>query len=174
MIKLILFVGGSIVIIGYSWKSFTNLRSHGFPRFFAFEAILGLILINIDYWFNQLFTFLHILSWLCLIASGYLVYQGSLLLRSIGKPQGNFENTTHLVKAGVYRYIRHPLYSSLLFLSWGVYLKEINLKTTILLLVATVALIVTARFEESENLNKFGQEYTDYINETRMFIPYLL
>ena len=32
-----------------------------------------------------------------------------------------FEQTGHLVTAGIYRYIRHPLYSALLLLAWPLF-----------------------------------------------------
>ncbi|MCK7540462.1 MAG: hypothetical protein MZV63_61010 [Marinilabiliales bacterium] len=35
-----------------------------------------------------------------------------------------FEKTTELVTSGIYRYIRHPMYSSLLLLAWGIWLKQ--------------------------------------------------
>ena len=35
-----------------------------------------------------------------------------------------FEKTSKLVTVGLYRYICHPLYSSLFFLGWGVFFKS--------------------------------------------------
>jgi len=173
MLKLILFACGTVVIITYSRKSLANPHSHGFFRFFAFEAILGLLLLNLDDWFTNPFSILHILSWLLLLASLILVTHGILLLHHIGRPNGNFENTTQLVKVGAFRYIRHPLYGSLLFLGWGAALKEPTLFTGFLVFLTTGALLATARVEEAENLSKFGVEYADYQKETKMFIPFL-
>jgi protein-S-isoprenylcysteine O-methyltransferase Ste14 len=36
-----------------------------------------------------------------------------------------------------------------------------------------VAITVTARVEERENLRGFGAEYASYLRETRMFIPFV-
>ena len=53
-------------------------------------------------------------------------------LRTRGKPNKEerpdaqlmaFERTTKLVTSGIYKYIRHPLYSSLLLLAWGAFFK---------------------------------------------------
>jgi protein-S-isoprenylcysteine O-methyltransferase Ste14 len=69
--------------------------------------------------------------------------------------------------------IRHPLYSSLLFLAWGIFFKQVSLTATTLVLVATVSLVATVRVEEAENIQRFGDEYVDYMKTTRMFIPFL-
>jgi hypothetical protein len=44
--------------------------------------------------------------------------------RHDGAPLLYFEKTTQLVTTGVFKYIRHPLYSSLLLLAWGVFFKH--------------------------------------------------
>lgn len=171
--QLALFIVVSIGIVYYSWSSLRDVRSHGFYRFFAFEAILGLILVNAQEWFREPFSPLHVVSWLLLVVSLFLAMHGFYLLRAIGRPTDGFEATTKLVRQGAYRYIRHPMYSSLLLFAWGVFLKEVSLLSTILVLIATASLIATARVEEGENLRKFGEEYRVYQRETRMFIPFV-
>jgi protein-S-isoprenylcysteine O-methyltransferase Ste14 len=99
---------------------------------------------------------------------------GYHLLHHVGKPSGTFENTSTLVKEGIYRYIRHPLYGSLVLLGLGAFLKNVTLITAALVLVNTAALVMTARVEEGEMIRRFGDDYTQYMKETKMFIPYLL
>jgi protein-S-isoprenylcysteine O-methyltransferase Ste14 len=108
------------------------------------------------------------------VASLFLGAHGFYLLRVIGKPSGYIENTTVLVKRGAYRYIRHPLYASLLWFAWGVFFKSPSLVGGALALVATGSLMATARVEEGENLRKFGAEYAAYMKETKLFVPFLL
>lgn len=36
----------------------------------------------------------------------------------------DFEKTSTLVQTGIYIYIRHPLYSSLILLTWGILLRN--------------------------------------------------
>jgi len=65
--KLIIFI---IVSIGFAWHTRASLfdhKSHGFCRFFAFEAIVSLVLINVDYWFLDAFSLQQIISWSLLI-----------------------------------------------------------------------------------------------------------
>ena len=157
-----------------SWKSASNLRSYGFFRFFAFESILALILFNVEHWFHNPFSVLQIISWLLLLASIILVSNGFYMLRMFGRPKGGIDNTTVLLKQGIYKYIRHPLYSSLLLAGWGVFLKDVSLVSLTLILVASGFLVGTAKVEEKEDLNKFGADYSSYMKTTKMFIPFVI
>jgi protein-S-isoprenylcysteine O-methyltransferase Ste14 len=97
-----------------------------------------------------------------------------LLIRT-GKPEGRFENTTSLIVSGIYRYIRHPLYCSLLLGGTGAWLKDpFNLFGIGLVLINTMAIYFTSREEEKEMIKKFGNEYKVYMNSTKMFIPFLI
>ncbi len=173
MLEFIIFAIMSAGIVFLSWKRLRKPRSHGFFRFFAFESILALILLNAKHWFREPFSALQVISWLLLLSSLAMAVHGFYLLHVSGKPAAGIENTTVLVKWGAYRYIRHPLYSSLLLFGWGVFLKDPSLYSAITVLVACALLIATARVEEAENLQKFGAEYADYMKTTKMFIPFL-
>ncbi len=174
IVKGIIFGVAALVIVLVSWSSLSQPRSHGFPRFFAFMGILVLFVLNVDYWFTDPFTPLHMVSWALLTASLILAVHGFYLLRVVGKPKEGFEDTTMLVRVGAYRYIRHPLYGSLLWLAWGICLKNPSILSIGLALAATAPLIATARIEEAENTRRFGDDYAAYMKTTKMFIPYLL
>ncbi|MFQ6101967.1 MAG: methyltransferase family protein [Anaerolineae bacterium] len=173
MFKLIIFAVMSVGIIFVSWTSLRDPRSHGFFRFFAFESILALTLLNLERWFSDPFSVLQIISWLLLLSSLILVVHGFHLLRMIGRPNDGIENTTALVVRGAYKYIRHPLYSSLLLFGWGVFFKDPSLLSGILVVASSTFLVATARVEEVENLRKFGADYAAYMKTTKMFIPFL-
>jgi protein-S-isoprenylcysteine O-methyltransferase Ste14 len=172
--QILIFILGTVLFLLFTWQfSIKAKRPHGIPRFFAFESILLLVLFSIHVWVDDPFGWNQIVSWLLLFISIPLVVQGVLLLRFVGKPQGDFENTTTLVEIGLYKYIRHPLYSSLLFLGTGVYFKHITVETTILVLINIIALIATAKREEKEMFEKFGEEYDHYMKKTKMFVPFI-
>jgi protein-S-isoprenylcysteine O-methyltransferase Ste14 len=179
--KVIVFVLASAGITWVSRASLIDFRSHGFYRFFAWEAILALILLNLDYWFYTPFRIHQLISWLLLIICTYLVIQGFRLLGVADKSQSQrsepglmeFEKTTELVTVGTYRYIRHPLYSSLLFLAWGAFFKHPSWASIALVLIATIFLTMTAKVEEAENIRFFGPAYQSYMKQSKMFIPYL-
>lgn len=96
------------------------------------------------------------------------------MLEKRGNPDGNIENTTTLIKTGLYGYIRHPLYLSLILLGFGIMLKDPGLIQCSLGVLNLIALYLTARIEEKEMTSKFGSEYAEYMKETRMFLPFIL
>jgi len=172
---------GVLALVWLSWRSLRQPRSHGFYRFFAFAGILALVLLNRHFWFVQPLSLRQLLSWALLIASAGLAIHGFDLLGRIGQPDSQatigpefqFERTTQLVETGAYRYIRHPLYASLLYLAWGAGLKHISGLTVAITVGVTLFLFLTARVEEGENRQRFGPAYADYVGRTKMFIPYV-
>jgi protein-S-isoprenylcysteine O-methyltransferase Ste14 len=168
-------ITGTLLIILFSWSfSIRHKRYHGIPRFFAFESIYLLVLLNIKVWFQDPFSLHQIISWVLLILSAYFGLAGYLLLKRKGKSTINFENTTILVKSGVFSLIRHPLYFSLFLLGTGVMMKDPDLPALILGMINLVAVYLTAMTEEKEMVEKFGEPYKEYMKETKMFIPFLL
>ena len=182
MLKLIIFFVASTGIVYVSRASLRVPRSHGFYRFFAFELIILLVLLNVGRWFSNPFSTYQVISWSLLLVSIFLVVHGVLLLRITGKPDEKrigdvpligIEKTTALVTLGAFKYIRHPLYSSLLFGTWGIFFKGPSLLAGILALTATTFLLATAKVEETENIRFFGAPYQTYMKQTKMFIPFL-
>jgi len=178
----LLFGSGSLIILIVSWRSLFNFKSHGFFRFLSWECILWLLVANYAYWFMYPFTVQQILSWIFLIGSGILVITGVIHIKRSGRSGENrsdselyrFERTTKLVDTGIYKYIRHPLYSSLLFLTWGTYLKQPDPVLTLVAVLSTVFLFLTALADEKECIRFFGEPYREYMKRSRRFIPYIL
>lgn len=182
IIQLVLFSIGTMFLILISNKSLRNYKVHGFYRFFVFEFTLALILVDIPYWFANPFSCAQIISWILLFISILYLIQSLYFIRKYGssKKRKNypanfgFENTISLVKQGIYKYVRHPMYSSLLFLTLGAMSKYISFYTVILGALSSIFLIFTARFEEKENIKFFGPEYEEYMKKTKMFIPFVI
>jgi protein-S-isoprenylcysteine O-methyltransferase Ste14 len=180
-IKIIIFVLASAGIIWVSIPSLRDSRSHGFYRFFAWETILVVFLLNVNYWFVEPFSLHQLIAWPLLVISLILIIHAVWLFRVTGQIDKQredpslvgIEKTTQLVTRGAYRYIRHPFYSSLLFLAWGIFFKHPSWAGGAMALVATVFLSITAKIEEAENIQFFGSEYQSYMQKTKMFIPYI-
>ncbi len=180
--QIVAFTIVTAILIYISRASLTNPRSHGFYRFFAWELMTALILLNIVVWFVSPSAWNQIISWILLIVCIVPLVLGIRALRSTGKPDKSqrtesellaFERTTKLVTDGIYRYIRHPLYSSLFLLNWGIFFKSPSWIGIILTLGATLFLIATAKADEKECTQTFGVEYQSYMKQTKMFIPYI-
>lgn len=172
----------TLFLIYISRASLRAPRSHGFYRFFAWEFMLALFLINEKFRFQNPFAWYQLIARTLLIASLIPLAFGVSALKSRGKPTASresdpsllaFEKTTQLVTSGIYKYIRHPLYSSLLFLTWGIFFKNFSATGIVLAITSTVFLIFTARADEAECIQFFGLAYNEYMKKTKMFIPYL-
>lgn len=185
MVRLFLFLTASMLLAYVSRASLTRWWAHGFYRFLAWESILALLLLNfrsVHQWFAEPASARQLASWILLFGSVVPVVWGAHLLRSRGEAQAArddrellaFERTTSLVTTGIYRYIRHPMYASLLMLAWGVLFKRLSLAAVFAALCATAALVATARAEERENCRYFGQAYRTYMARTKMFVPFVL
>ena len=172
LLLLLLLTAG---VVALSWHSWQTRQAYGLFRFFAFEAIILLILWNSGRWFRDPLSIPQIVSWALFLASSVLAAHGLHLLRVVGKAQSRLiEDTQSVVEIGAYRYIRHPLYASLLIFGWGVFFKGVGLFSASLAMAATAFLIATARYEEVYNLDRFGASYSEYMKRTKMFIPFLL
>jgi protein-S-isoprenylcysteine O-methyltransferase Ste14 len=182
MMRIVLFCLASLALLPLSWRSFRHLRAHGFSRFFAFELLLALILFNAPLWFRDPFSVRQWAAWILGAVSIVLAVEGFRLLHQMGKPQPvavettnlPFENTTRLVTNGAYRWIRHPLYASLLALALSAYLKApLNPWVILMTLGAGSSLLATALAEERENVLRFGEAYIHYMRSTKRFIPFI-
>jgi protein-S-isoprenylcysteine O-methyltransferase Ste14 len=181
LVKLAIFFIGSGSLVFVSRASLRMPGSHGFYRFLAWECMLVLLLIVVGRWFVDPFSFAQIVSWLFMSISAFLALHGVYLLRQAehtvqeraGEPLFALEKTTRLVTHGAYRYIRHPLYSSLLFLSWGLFLKRPIALAGVMAIAATGFLIATAKADEAECIRFFGPAYEQYVTRTKMFIPFI-
>jgi len=179
--KITAFVFGTGAIAWISRASLRNPRSHGFYRFFAWEMILALFLLNVNYWFVDPLQPWQLVSWLFLTLSLLLIIEGVRLFRQHGRldlKRGDrtlvgIEKTTALVTTGLYHYIRHPFYSSLLFLGWGIQLKHLSWAGFLLAMINTILLVIIARIEEKENIVYFGEPYREYMRATKMFLPFI-
>jgi protein-S-isoprenylcysteine O-methyltransferase Ste14 len=150
-------------------------QKYGYFRFCAFESLIVLVVINIQHWFHEPFSTRQLISWTIFLIAATLAATGFRLLRKVGLARSRIvEDTQTLVEVGVYRYIRHPLYASLLLFGWGVFFKGPGFMSGLLAIAATIFLIATARCEESFNVDRFGTTYSDYMKKTKMFIPFLL
>ncbi|MGD8869501.1 MAG: isoprenylcysteine carboxylmethyltransferase family protein [Gemmatimonadales bacterium] len=171
MIELGVFILLSVLLVAFT---LSRPHRHRFPRLIALEAFLALVLLNARGWFEDPLSPRQLVSWLFLAASLALAVHGFWLLRTVGAPREDIENTSRLVTVGAYRYIRHPLYCTLLLSGIGVMLKGPSALGFVLLLMLIMAVFITAKVEEQENLDRFGEEYVAYRKASKMFIPHFL
>ncbi len=98
------------------------------------------------------------------------------LFSSIGSgitPTSATREEHKLVTNGIYRYIRHPLYSigSSLFISFG--MMADNWFIAILGILTFILMAIRTPKEEANLIEKFGDEYRKYMKHTGRFFPKL-
>lgn len=78
-----------------------------------------------------------------------------------------------LVRSGAYRYVRHPLYASLIWMFFGGSLVYLNYSALLLnVLIFIPFMYYRAKQEEAELSSRF-KEYGEYAKQTGMFFPKL-
>ena len=79
------------------------------------------------------------------------------------------EEPPRLVTGGLYRWVRHPLYTAGLVFIWLAPIMTVNL--LVLNIGLTAYVIVGAYFEERKLLREFGAAYAEYRQRTPMLVP---
>jgi len=178
----IAFIVLTLVLVYISRKSLRSPQSHGFYRFLAWECILGLFVLNMRFWIYKPLAWNQLIAWTLLFVALIPLGFGVHFLRTQGRQADTrkgdpsllaFEKTTNLITSGIYKHIRHPMYCSLLLLTWGIFFKHPILTAAILAVTATVFLVFTAKADEAECTRFFGAQYQEYMKRTKMFIPYI-
>ena len=181
LLRIALFLLATLFLVRFSWRALQNPGTHGFYRFFVFEGILLILLFNEPHWFTDPFSMRQLLSWGLLLTSICFIVRSLWMLKKKGghkervdMPANHvFENTVNVVDEGIYAYIRHPMYSSLLFLAWGAWLKDITFITSVLVGFVSFFLYIASQVEEGENIRFFGERYRAYMRRSKKFIPLL-
>jgi len=80
-------------------------------------------------------------------------------------------NAVFIVR-GPYKFIRHPMYTSVLLFTFSYTLKDLTITTAVLWFALLADLLLKIRFEEHLLETKFP-EYPDYKSKTKRLIPFI-
>ena len=107
-----------------------------------------------------------------LICTGLIYWLFSSLGSGI-TPTSATRKEHQLVMQGPYRWVRHPLYTvgSALFISFG--MMADNWFIALLGILAFIAMALRTPKEEANLIEKFGDEYRQYMKRTGRFLPKL-
>ncbi len=100
-----------------------------------------------------------------LLQTGLMSFLG---LRQLGEP---FEEPPRLVTGGLYRFVRHPLYTAGLAFIW--LMPSMTVNRLVLMTGATLYIVIGAHFEERKLRSEYGEAYAEYAAGTPMFVPFL-
>ena len=74
LFKAITFGIITLLLVYVSRGSLRSFRFHGFYRFFAWEMIAALVILNLDVWFVAPLAWHQLISWVLLVLSLFLVH----------------------------------------------------------------------------------------------------
>ena len=83
------------------------------------------------------------------------------------------DNNATLVMHGLYKYIRHPMYFALLLTFTPLLISHFYFNLFIVYGIFSINLLLKLKFEESLLIKKFPS-YQEYLNQTKMIIPFLI
>jgi len=78
-----------------------------------------------------------------------------------------------LVKDGLYKYIRHPLYLGEILRNFGIVSIFSSGYGILLIVIGTIFLLLRIKPEEEMLVEAFGSDYEDYKRRTKRLIPYI-
>ena len=78
-----------------------------------------------------------------------------------------------LITTGAYKYIRHPMYTSVVLMMFGVLVSSPT-PWELLFFIALVTVLVLKAKREEKLWSCHDADYPDYIKRTKLFIPYIL
>jgi protein-S-isoprenylcysteine O-methyltransferase Ste14 len=99
-----------------------------------------------------------------LIISGYMAGTGLRTVFGSNTQQG-------VIRKGVFRFVRHPIYLSEIILYVGLLIIHISLAAAGILVIAIFFLHYISRYEEKLLLVRFPDEYKQYMKEVPMWFP---
>jgi protein-S-isoprenylcysteine O-methyltransferase Ste14 len=180
--EIILFGLLSLPLVALSWRSLFSPKNHGFYRWVVWECVLWLAIQNHRHLIVERLDLQQLISSALMTASPVFVFAALWMMRKMGNVNRQrrdptlfgFEKTTNLVESGIFRHVRHPMCSSLMFLAWGICLRRVEVGLLAVTVVATGACVLAAWVEEKENTAYFGEEYRHYMLRTKRFIPYVV
>ena len=149
---------------------------------FILITSIGFIVAVLDFIFlqNLKFQFFGLIGLALVVIGGYLRLKARLQLRK----KAGFDNLAstsrlqivegqQLVKDGLYKRIRHPLYLGEILRNFGIVSIFSSGYGILLVMIGTVFLLLRIKLEEEMLVEAFGPDYEDYKRKTKRLIPYI-
>jgi protein-S-isoprenylcysteine O-methyltransferase Ste14 len=130
-----------------------------------------IIIPFIPFWNGLVVAYIGIIF---LIIGGIIMIISRIQLGKYGTPVVHTGETHKLVTKGLYKIVRHPMYFGAILMMLGPY---IAFRSIIVLICTVISYIPLMRlrigFEEETLIGAFGDEYRNYIKQTKKLIPFI-
>ena len=149
-----------------------------FYNAFSFIAIIPILAMPVALPDKPMYTIPQPWNYLALVlqiigligAAASVMHTGAFEFIGLSQALG-IKSKSGLVTGGLYKYIRHPIYTFSILFIWATPAMSYNLAA--LYLSFTLYFIVGALFEERKLVKAYGEEYLEYKSRTPMLIPFL-
>ena len=145
-------------------------------------TILGFIAAILDFAYRQNFNFqvYAVAGLLLLVVGGLIRFKARLELKKMAR-FGSLAGTGklqivkehHLVKDGLYKHIRHPIYLGEILRNVGLVVIFSSVYATLIVLLASIFLLFRIEIEEKMLTVVFGKDYKEYKRNTKKIMPYI-
>ena len=159
-----------------------NLESDWTVMPFVGLTLLGFVAAILDFVYLQSFSFQSyaVPGLILLIVGGIIRMKARLQLKKnagfrslVGTSKLKVVKEHHLVKEGLYKHVRHPLYLGEILRNLGFAIVFSSVYGTLIVLLASTFLFFRMSIEEKMLISFFGQEYREYKRRTKKLIPYI-
>ncbi len=143
-------------------------------------TLLGFAAAIFDFVYLQNFSFqiFALAGLLLLLVGGLIRMKARLQLKKkagysslIGTGKLKIVKEHKLVKDGLYKHIRHPLYLGEILRNLGVVVIFSSVYGILIVLLASIFLLFRIEIEEKMLVVEFGEEYEEYRRNTKKMIP---
>lgn len=149
------------------------------PQAHIIMIFCGLLFTSIWILDSFLFHFgMELTNIIHIVIRGILFFVALILAFKLGMASHNMifdrpNEPANLVTDGVFSYVRHPMYLSILLIKLGFLLLTMSLISILPLVISIFLYDKIASYEEKELEKKLGQEYFDYKKKVSRWIPKL-
>jgi len=115
---------------------------------------------------GEFLTIIYISNFLITLALIIIIFSAKDLGKSLS-PMPRPKENSKLITSGIYSLFRHPMYYSLIIISYSLFIKSLTIYNLILSILLTFIISNKIKLEE-EYLTKKFQSYTSYKNELKI------
>ena len=143
-----------------------------FLQFLLAAIVIGLTLIERSLTYRQEIEAVKIISVVLMILGIIIVITALVTFKQRVTPNPVPLETARLRTNGIYGYIRHPMYSSVILFLIGFTLYERAYYSFFLNIIVVIFLAVKIKFEEKQ-LEKHFPDYKEYQSKTKKLLPFI-
>ncbi len=149
---------------------------------FILIASAGFIAAVLDFVFLQNLNFqvFALVGLFLFVIGGYLRFKSRLQLKEKARYESlaataklQIVKDHQLVKDGLYKHIRHPIYLGETLRNFGIVTFLSSIYGILLIAAATIILLFRIEIEERMLVEAFGEDYREYQKNSRKIIPYV-